>query len=122
MIEPLSSTVKARWTELTSIVQIRVHAIALHKGFWQDADNKGEKIALMHAELSETLEAIRGEKDGVPVPDKHLPQFSNEVVELADCVIRIFDFCAYFNLPLAEAILAKMEFNAQRPHKHNKNF
>lgn len=75
--------------------------------------NKGEKIALMHSENSEALEGIRK-----PGPDKHCPQFSNEVIELADDIIRKMDYAEYYGLPLAEAIIAKAEFNKTRAHKH----
>ena len=76
---------------------------------------KGNKIALMHSELSEALEAVRK-----PRQDDHCPMFSNEVVELADCVIRVLSYCYHFNLPLADAILAKAEFNRSRPFMHGK--
>ena len=81
--------------------------------------NKGELIALMHSELSECLEAIRQ----MPIPqDKHIPAYSSEVVELADAIIRIMDYSAAHNLPLASAIIAKILFNDTRPIKHGKEF
>jgi NTP pyrophosphatase (non-canonical NTP hydrolase) len=105
------------------VVQFRalqnvIHENALNKGFWSNNDNKGEKICLMHAELSEALEAIR---DGDP-PDKHLPQYPSSAVELADAVIRIMDYCKRYNLPLVEAILDKIDYNRSRPYKHGKEF
>ena len=71
--------------------------------------NKGEAIALMHSELSEALEGIRKDK-----MDDHLPAFSNETVEMADCIIRILDYCKGFNLPIGAAIYAKLQYNAKR--------
>jgi NTP pyrophosphatase (non-canonical NTP hydrolase) len=75
--------------------------------------NDGEKIALMHSELSEGLEALR--KD---IQSDHIPGFHGIEEELADVVIRIIDYCDARALRLGEAILAKIEFNASRPFKH----
>src|SRR3990167_4081465 len=85
-------------------------------GFWENP-NKGERIALMHSELSEALEAIRK-----PVESTKCPGFSAEVEELADAIIRILDYCAFYGLPIHEAVMAKHEYNIKRPYKHGKQF
>jgi NTP pyrophosphatase (non-canonical NTP hydrolase) len=41
-----------------------------------------------------------------------------ELIELADAVIRILDYCGSKNWDLEEAIRLKMEFNKSRPHRH----
>lgn len=71
--------------------------------------NKGEMIALMHSELSEALEAVR--KDAM---DDKLPQWRGETMEMADCVIRILDYCAGHGLDIGPAIIAKLHFNYRR--------
>lgn len=76
--------------------------------------NKGELLALIHSEISETLEGVRKNQQ-----DKHLPQFKAEEVELADALIRIFDYAGGFNLKLGEAFVAKMAYNAQRADHTN---
>ena len=40
--------------------------------------------------------------------------------ELADVVIRIFDFCGGMNIDLEKIILEKMAYNETRPYKHNR--
>jgi NTP pyrophosphatase (non-canonical NTP hydrolase) len=77
-------------------------------------NNDVRSIALMHSELSEAVEALReGE-----VPDSKLPQFLNLEVELADTLLRIMNYSHEKKLRVAEAVIAKMEYNKTRPYKH----
>ncbi len=76
--------------------------------------NFGELIALCHSELSEALEGHR--KD---LQDDKLPHRKMVEVELADCLIRIFDLAAGFGYDLEGAYAEKRAYNAQRAdHKH----
>jgi NTP pyrophosphatase (non-canonical NTP hydrolase) len=99
-------------------LQAKAHQNAVDKGFWEEPRNDGEAIALMHSELSEALEARR---HGNP-PDDKVPQFTGVEAELADTVIRIFDLAGGRGYRIAEAIIAKMEYNATRPYRHAKKF
>ena len=69
-------------------------------------------IALMHSELSEALEALRNHAKKDELAE-----------ELADCCIRIFDYCGARRIDLQQAIKKKIRKNRLRPHRHgNKKF
>lgn len=101
------------WKEM----QQKCHDLAKDKGFWDHEFNCGEKIALIHSEISEALEAYRDN-----LMDDKLPEYSGLTVELADAVIRIMDLAGRMQLPIAEALVEKLEYNKTRPHKHGKKF
>lgn len=100
------------------LLQKDIYRNARAKGFWDESVNIGEKLALIHAEISEALEAYRRNNP----PDDKLPQFSSATVELADAVIRIMDLAGGIGLDLAGAIVAKVEYNKGRAYKHGKKF
>ena len=81
---------------------------------WKSEQHEAISIALMHSELSETLEAYR---EGNPESTK-IPPYTKVEAEMADVVIRVIDHCHARGHRLAEAILAKMAYNESRPHKH----
>jgi NTP pyrophosphatase (non-canonical NTP hydrolase) len=67
---------------------------------------------LITGELGEMLEAIR--KNQATEPDSHIPEFTNEEVELADVILRAMNYATDRKLRLAGAIAAKNEFNRNR--------
>lgn len=76
--------------------------------------NKGELLCLIHSEISEAMEGER--KD---LMDDKLPHRRMAEVELADALIRIFDYAGAFGYDLQGAYEEKMAFNANREdHAH----
>lgn len=106
-----------------------VHATAKEKGWWidqtpteSDTPDTGmvlagtpEKICLMHSELSEALECYRNgeriywEKDGKP---------EGVATELADCIIRILDYCGAVGIDIEAVVEKKHAYNKTRPYRH----
>jgi len=88
--------------------------------WWRDsygrklARNKGELLMLIVSEISEAME---GERKGLQ--DDHLPHRAMAEVELADVLIRIFDYAGAFGYDLEGAYQEKRLYNAKRDdHKH----
>lgn len=91
------------------------HAAMKRQGFWDRDTTVPDfyrviyRLALIHTEISEMVEALR---DG-----KHI---SLILEELADVIIRGFDLAGHYEWDLGEAIIKKMEKNAKRPYMHGK--
>jgi len=84
--------------------------------WWHDIDsgeplqrNKGELLMLI---VSEVAEAMEGERKNLQ--DDKLPHRKMAEVELADAIIRIFDYAAGFGYDLQGAYEEKMAYNAVR--------
>ena len=99
------------------------HSVSTSKGFWDNYDDSPNefictKLALIHSEVTEVLEAIRKNKGEEEI-----------MAEFADIIIRTLDLYAGMNKRLFEkersldfAIQQKHEKNSGRPKLHGNNF
>ena len=71
--------------------------------------NVPELLMLCVSELAEALEGHRKN-----LQDEHLPHRKMFDVELADCLIRIFDLCGAESVDIGSALVEKMAYNAIR--------
>lgn len=97
-----------------------LHETAIEKGFWDKPKNFdvfGNKLALVHSEVTEVLEAMRKNKG------------SEEIVEeMVDILIRTLDLYAsmrnggFVEHSIDEVLFKKMENNKVRPRLHGNLF
>lgn len=139
----------AMFLELMEKVRDLCHQNSKDKGFWDEgvrwlrSENKdpepivvkpwnfGEKVALIHSELSEMFEAWRCNKtesdkdicvidplrrtEADPIGTRRITAVEEE---MADTFIRLLDLCGKLDIDVGRVILAKMEYNKGRPHMH----
>jgi NTP pyrophosphatase (non-canonical NTP hydrolase) len=97
-----------------------LHQTAVEKGFWDGDithDKIGNKLALVHSEVTEVLEGIRKSKGSESI-----------VEEMADIIIRLLDLYAamrdenMIEHSLDEVLDKKLNINKERPRLHGNLF
>jgi len=117
----------------------QVHENAKSKGFFDEPKNIGEMLCLIHSEVSEALDADRGNAY-CTLDDRQMnvlmgwvkdDDFKNNYTalakgtfeeEMADIIIRVLDLCAFKKIDIDRHVRAKMRYNSLRPHKHGKKY
>jgi len=115
------------------------------KGFWPLNRNVGEALMLIVSELAEGIEAHRAgrhanldayedvyesiatEQSDASGDLAHECAFKAHIKdsfedEMADAIIRILDLCGGLGINIGKHLYMKLQYNANRPHKHGKSY
>jgi NTP pyrophosphatase (non-canonical NTP hydrolase) len=121
--------------------QTIVHQLAIKKGWYDTERSALESHMLVVSEVAEATEEVRkgappiyqtvtavyapitivtpdmkGVQGQISWDDTRKPE--GELIELADAVIRIMDYCESRGFNLQDAIRIKHEYNKTRPYRH----
>lgn len=106
------------------------HQAAVRKGWWEKPKSPLEVQMLIVSEVAEATEESRKDNPPIwqqgpngPIVDGHhswdnLRKPEGELIEMADVVIRIADWCGRNGWDLEKAIKMKMQYNESREHRH----
>lgn len=115
-----------------------IHENAVAHGWWEEERQLPEVLMLIVSELAEALEEARaGDKMNgriscmhyysgkgyvADAPTNCCKKPEGIVVEVADALIRILDWCGHEGIDIEGIVREKHEYNKTRPYKHGKKF
>jgi NTP pyrophosphatase (non-canonical NTP hydrolase) len=95
----------------------KIHQNAVNHGWWENERSLPEILMLCVSELSEALEEVR---NGHDVKEVYIKEGKPEGVptELADCIIRILDYCGHVGIDIQKVLEEKHVYNKGRTYRH----
>ena len=103
--EIMSKSLQELAAEIREINQAKGWSLVVPED-WTDEDKIPARLALLHSEISEALEAFRGDNLGL---------FEEELI---DVVIRALDILGGLSKDIDKALEDKMKANVRRPYQH----
>lgn len=101
-------------TELTKTA----HEMAVEKGWYERPRDVPELLMLVVSELAEALEEARDNRWPLSAIEYDGTKPVGFAIEIADAMIRLFDLCGYYGIPIERAVEVKMAYNAGRERRH----
>lgn len=111
-IDSLAESYRKRWDELAS----EIHPTNARNGFWSEPemmDKYAAKLALVHSEVTEVLEALRKSQGA----DKVTEEFADIFIRALD-LFHVLVEAGEAHPELYGVLMDKVKHNASRPPKH----